>query len=239
MDEVTQQPTEQTVTISIPEDQIGTNTQATDNATLQPPIVPLQGTNQAEGASSPTTPVPSTETPAQTETVQPEVESYPQKEQSPKQPQMVDLSTQNTQEEKPKHPGGRPCEFCKRKDEILAKTRAYLDSAVGEKPKMIFLGEICLLLSCHKETLMDWAHKKNEQGELEHPEFSDLIKRAELIQETRLQQRILGRYNPTGAIFLLKTKHGYVETEKQIHAGDSNEPLEIVITEAKPLKNNE
>lgn len=132
--------------------------------------------------------------------------------------------------------GGRPCEYCKNKEKIDAKVKDYIARATGEKPQMVYLGEICIMLGIHKETLQDWAHKKNKEGELEHPTFSDLVKNAELIQETRLQQRVLGRYNPTGAIFLLKTKHGYMETDKRVLAGDSNAPVEIIITEEEDRK---
>jgi len=44
-------------------------------------------------------------------------------------------------------------------------------------------------------------------------------------------KRILGRYNPTGAISLLRWHHGMIETQKQILAGEKAEPLEIRIVE--------
>lgn len=126
---------------------------------------------------------------------------------------------------------GAKCRMCEHKDEYLTKIKNYLDKATGEKPQMIYLGEICIMLDITKNTFGEWRTKKKEDGTLEHPEYSHLIERAEAIQETRLQQRVLGRYNPTGAIFLLKTKHGYMETDKRVLAGDSKDPLEIIITE--------
>ena len=92
-------------------------------------------------------------------------------------------------------------------------------------------------LGTYTEHMNEWANKKDDEGNLEHPDFAELIKEVKSVQETRLQQRLMGRFNPTGAIFLLKTKHKYIETEKQIHAGDANEPLEIRIVEERSIPN--
>lgn len=128
---------------------------------------------------------------------------------------------------------GRPCEFCQRKDEILKITQDYINTGKGDKPKMVYINELALFIGCDRDKVADWKNKKMRGGNYEHPEFHRLVKELESIQELRLQQRIMGRYNPTGAIFLLKTKHGYIETEKKVHAGDPDEPLEIIITEEK------
>lgn len=131
-------------------------------------------------------------------------------------------------------PSGRPCEYCSRKEEIIKITENYLDTANRkEKPQVVYINELALLLGCDKETIVDWAHKKTKAGELEHPEFYRLENKLEMCQELRLQQRLLGRFSPVGAMFLLKTKHGYIETEKRILGGDTKEPLEIILTEAK------
>lgn len=113
---------------------------------------------------------------------------------------------------------GRPCEFCINKESILDATRKYILSGIqSEKQRPLFLNELAIVvLKKHRETIMNWADKKNAEGELEHKEFFDMIKEVQEIQELQLQKRILGRYNPTGAIFLLKTKHGYIETEKKV-----------------------
>lgn len=133
-----------------------------------------------------------------------------------------------------KHPGGRPCAFCTNRERILTISKEYILSGRGEKPRMLYLNELSLNLDIHRDTLWEWANKKKEDGSLAHPEFSDIVKTVEEIQELRLQQRLLGRYNPTGAIFLLKTKHKYIETEKQILAGDKSEPLQIEFIPEKP-----
>ncbi len=122
------------------------------------------------------------------------------------------------------------CEFCQHTEEYLKITKEYLDSATGDRPKIVWINELALKLDCYKETIQDWA-KKEKKGKLEHPEFARLVKKLESIQELRLQQRLVSRNNPVGAIFLLKTKHKYIETEKQIMAGDDKQPLEIRIVE--------
>lgn len=134
-------------------------------------------------------------------------------------------------EQKPKHAGGRPCEFCQRKDEMLQITREYINTGKGDKPRMVFINELAMNLGYYRDIIIEWKKKVKDDGSLEHPEFADMIKELESMQELRLQQRLLGRFNPTGAIFLLKTKHKYIETDKQILAGDKSEPLQITIVE--------
>jgi hypothetical protein len=134
---------------------------------------------------------------------------------------------QAPQEPVKKHAGGRPCEFCKDKERILKVTQEYIDGRKSlDKPKMPFIGELAILLDKDDETITLWAEKEQD-GVLEHPEFSALIKKFKTIQHLRLQQRLLGRYNPTGTIMWLKTKYGYIETEKKLLVGDKNQPIQV------------
>ncbi len=128
---------------------------------------------------------------------------------------------------------GRPCNFCKDKEEYLRKTKEYVEQGKADRPRPMFILELAVILGFTKDAMWDYRNKKTEQGVLEHEEFSDLVKEVELLQEVMLQKRLLGRNNPTGSIFLLKTKHGYIETDKKILAGDSMEPLEITIIEQR------
>lgn len=135
-----------------------------------------------------------------------------------------------------KHAGGRPCEACTNKENILRITREYIDLGKNEeKPRMVYINELAIRLGCYRDIISEWRSKKKEDGTLEHKEFSDMIKELESIQELRLQQRTMGRYNPTGAIFLLKTKHKYIETEKQLLGSDRDQPLQIELIEEKNI----
>lgn len=147
------------------------------------------------------------------------------------------LSNGEIQDNKPKNLGGRPCEYCKNKDSVEKKVQGFIDRCTtSEKGKTImpFLEELCLELDIDEDTMSNWANKKTPENEAEHPWFFGAYKKLRMVQKLRLQQRTMGRYNPTGAIFLLKANHGYMESEKKILAGDRNEPLQIeIIEEAK------
>lgn len=137
-----------------------------------------------------------------------------------------------------KNLGGRPCTICQNMDEYLRITQQYLDRTLGRngaKPGIPYIEELAIELSAHRETVMEWA-----KNEADHPLFSDTIKRLQDVQRLRLQQRVMGRYNPTGAIFLLKANHGLMESEKKILAGDKNEPIQVeIIEEAKAILKDE
>lgn len=131
---------------------------------------------------------------------------------------------------------GRPCEYCKNKEVLQKKADAFVEKAIrGVNGKIIipWIEDLALELNTIDENIVNWANKKNEDGSYEHPELFTAYKKVNMIQKLRLKQRTTGRYNATGSIFLLKANHGLIETEKQIHAGDSNEPLEIRIVKEK------
>ncbi len=132
----------------------------------------------------------------------------------------------------PPRPIGRPCEYCKRKEEIDKVTADYLASAKRPiKPIIPFIQELVMILDVDIDTVHDWAAKKMRGGKLEHPDFSRAVKSLLNIQQLRLLNRTLGRFSPAGAIFQLKANHGMIETEKRLLGGLTNEPLEIVFTE--------
>lgn len=142
-----------------------------------------------------------------------------------------DLSTnnpQNVDKSDGKDKGGRPCEYCKDKDRILESTNKYIkDCNNPAKLKIPYIEELAIILDVDDDTIVQWAAKKNELKQLEHPEFSAAIKKLKTVQKFRLLNRTLGRFNPTGAIFQLKANHNMIETEKQIHAGDKGAPVEL------------
>jgi hypothetical protein len=135
---------------------------------------------------------------------------------------------------------GRPCKYCSNKEEYQKLTEEYIAKHTkGEKPGIPFIEELALLFNTIEETVMEWAQKKRKDGSLEHPEFSDSFAQIKMIQKLRLQQRALGRYQPLGALTLLRFNHGAVETSKQIIAGDKNEPLQVEIIEEQVKQTNE
>lgn len=135
--------------------------------------------------------------------------------------------------------GGRPCGYCSdlRIQEVTDK---YIqDCNSPTKPKIPYVQELAMILDTWADMLEDWTDKKDDKGELEHPKFNQSIRRLKNIQQLRLLERTLGRFNPTGAIFQLKVNHKYIETEKKLLVGDPDNPLhnkyDITITEARGL----
>ena len=138
------------------------------------------------------------------------------------------------QETNKNNTAGRPCEYCKDAERLLKISTDYFVKC--KEPKMIpFIEEWALELDINDSTLVAWADKINAKGELEHPEFNTIYTKLKNLQKLRLKQKALGRFNPHGALTLLRFDHGAMETEKRIIAGDPNAPqkFDITITEAK------
>ncbi len=133
--------------------------------------------------------------------------------------------------------GGRPCRYCEEETALSHRTAKYIERCTSStKPMIPYIEELALEMGVDDSEIVSWANKvKPDTEELEHPEFNTAYKRIKMIQKLRLQQRTQGRFNPTGAIFLLKANHGFMESEKRILAGDKDQPmkLEIEITEEK------
>jgi hypothetical protein len=134
----------------------------------------------------------------------------------------------------PKHAGGRPCSFCQHKEEYLTKAQGYFNSCKkgkDGKPSIPFVEDLAFELSTIDENIVNWANKLKENGEREHPEFFTIYSNVKMLQKVSLKKRALGRFNPVGALSLLRFDHGAMETSKQVHVGDKNEPLVITIVE--------
>jgi hypothetical protein len=129
-----------------------------------------------------------------------------------------------------KNVAGQPCGFCQNHKEILLKTKQYFEECKG-KFKMPFVEELALELDYNEDTLIEWIRYTGHEFDLEHKEYSAAYAKLKTLQKLRLQQRILGRYNPRGGIFLLTVNHGMIESDKRIVASENNKPLEIVIVE--------
>lgn len=106
---------------------------------------------------------------------------------------------------------GRPSGYS---SEILDKANKYL--ADCKSGKMIpYIEELASELDVSRDTVYEW--------EKVHPEFSDTIKKIKDYQSLRLMQEGVGnRSNPAVTIFILKAKHGFIETTQQIVDGNYN-----------------
>jgi hypothetical protein len=138
---------------------------------------------------------------------------------------------------------GRPCLLCQKKEEFMGKAEAYLErcrKGMNGRPIIPYIEELAMEMNTIDENIVNWAKKTLENGEPEHPEFLTIYQNVRMIQKLRLKQRALGRYNPVGALTLLRFDHGAVEVNKQVIAGSENEPIQIeIIEEVKRLPDNE
>lgn len=80
---------------------------------------------------------------------------------------------------------------------------------------------LCLALDLDRRTLLNY--EKTEGYE----EFFLTIKRAKLrVQENLIKRGLLGDYNSTLSIFLLKNNHDYKDQIENKHSGDKENPIE-------------
>lgn len=148
------------------------------------------------------------------------------------------------QSKAPPVPGaGAKCQYCEKKEKYQTLADDYLNKTLaktGERVAVPWVEELALALKINDNTVVTWANKKKLDAageptdEYEHPEFHETYQTIKMLQKLRLQQRVMGRFNPSGAIFLLKANHGLIETEKKVIAGATNEPLLIEIVNEKP-----
>ena len=111
---------------------------------------------------------------------------------------------------------------------MVDKVLEYYEECLSNTEAIPFIEELALQkLGVDDETVWKWGKR--------YPRMNNALKKVKKLQRMRLEQIALSKLkgNPIGAIFLLKTNHGYVETEKKQLVGTDNEPLMIkVIAEA-------
>ena len=87
--------------------------------------------------------------------------------------------------------------------------------------------EMCDRLDITKETMNQWT---KEGGRYYKYTFSDLIKKLDNLQEKALLHGgLTNQFNVTMSIFLLKTKHKYIETDRLQHVGQDGQPIKLNI----------
>lgn len=137
----------------------------------------------------------------------------------------------------------RPCEFCKRKEEILKITEEYLapylKSISTDKPTEPLKEILALKIGVSDRTVDRWVDKDTSDSDEDHSQFCHLISLLMTCAKAYNLRRLNGRYNARGAEFKLARMHGLIETSKTVHAGEVNEPLQIIITEEDRKKDGE
>ncbi len=109
-------------------------------------------------------------------------------------------------ENKSSNPVGRPTKYS---EEVLIQAENYLQR-IKDKEDIPYLSELASELDITTRTIENWV---DEQGE--NSEFFRTIKRIVDYQEFCLEKgALVGKYNPTSAIFQLKTNHGKIEANE-------------------------
>lgn len=117
-------------------------------------------------------------------------------------------------------PVGRPTKY---NESMVATAEAYYERTLSILNDMPTMEELALELGVDGDTLVEWAKEK--------PEFSAAIKRVKELQKQKLQTMgLFNRVNPTMAIFLLKTNHGFIDTSRQEVSGRDGGPVEASTT---------
>jgi hypothetical protein len=111
-------------------------------------------------------------------------------------------------EDKIKHPGGRPLKF-KNEKELQKKIDAWLKSCKKEKRPLTITG-LALALDTGRNVLIDYGNRE---------EFSNTIKKAKLICENYAEETLFLGKNVVGAIFNLKNNYGWKEKQEIEHNG--------------------
>ena len=100
-----------------------------------------------------------------------------------------------------KNPGGRPTKY---NVGMLQSTLEYLENCKADERSLPSVEGLALSLGINKDTVYEWDKR--------YPKFSDALKEIKMAQKQRLQENgLTNRFNPTMAIFLLKTNHGMIE----------------------------
>jgi len=117
---------------------------------------------------------------------------------------------------------GRPSKYKKRYcDELIDY---FKDESV--KPLPLF-EDFAQLLDIAKSTLYKWGEQ--------HPEFSDALKRAKEIQESRwIKGALDNKFNVTFAIFMGKNNFGWKDRTATELTGKDGGPVEARITDFPP-----
>ena len=137
-------------------------------------------------------------------------------------------------------PAGRPTlykpEYCERIVKFFNVEpfirEEYTDGNGNERTRLVpnrfpTLARFAADLDVDRSTLAEWADKRDENGELVHPEFSRAYKRAKDYQEAFLAEGgLAGAFETPFAIFTAKNVIGWSDKQSMEHSGPNGGPIE-------------
>lgn len=117
---------------------------------------------------------------------------------------------------------GRPSKYSL---ELAKEIDNYLETCGSHNLKLPQVTDFARFIGISKDTIYKWADK--------YEDISDAIKKIKDLQEVELINNGLyssKEVSSTMAIFLLKTNHNYIETEKRVLMGEDGGPIKVYIT---------
>lgn len=117
---------------------------------------------------------------------------------------------------------GRPTKY---KREFIKEADNYLIECKNAR-KIPFLEEFAERLRVSTDSLKRWSEANED--------FCGAVDR--IMDHQRLTLKTLGIKSPSVIIFLLKSDHGMIETDRIQHEGKGGEPLSIIFTDVATWK---
>jgi len=132
---------------------------------------------------------------------------------------------------------GKPTTYTIKIAELL---ETYVDETMGKK-RLPHLQEFCYKQKPRipRSTMYDWLDAKEDDA-FSHPELRVAHENLMAMQEMMLiELGVSGKAGNAMCIFLLKTRHGHIETDKIQHVGINDEPLTLIFTDSATFKAHE
>lgn len=129
-------------------------------------------------------------------------------------------------------PAGRPTDYS---PDVIKRLDEYLNTCGREQTELPTVEGFALFIGVDTDTINNWADKKNDDGELVHPEFFGAYKKLKDTQKNQLiNDGLYGgkEVNQAMAIFLLKVNHSMIETT---HTDVTSKGEKVVYTPSELL----